>query len=75
MFDTAVTGPAVDMLARLAGDGAALEFAIGTGRIAVPLAQRGIKVAGMRLERRWGGWQGEPFTARSSSHVSVYVKT
>jgi SAM-dependent methyltransferase len=47
MFDTAVTGPAVDLLARLAGDGAALEFAIGTGRIAVPLAERGITVAGM----------------------------
>jgi hypothetical protein len=33
------------------------------------------RLAGMRLEHRWGGWQGEPFTARSSSHVSVYVKT
>jgi SAM-dependent methyltransferase len=33
------------------------------------------RLAGMRLEYRWGGWQGEPFTARSSSHVSVYVKT
>ena len=220
MFDTAVTGPAVDVLAKLAGDGAALEFAVGTGRIAVPLADRGVRVvgidnsaamldrlrekthavealmgdmattkvdgeftvvflvfntifnlttqdaqvacfenaaahltsggrfvietrvpelqklplgqtvvnarsepnrisnyvydvvtqgllaqhyffedgkvrsspvpmryawpaeldlmarlAGMRLEYRWGGWQGEPFTARSSSHVSVYVKT
>ena len=220
MFDTAVTGPAVDVLAKLAGDGAALEFAVGTGRIAVPLADRGVRVvgidnsaamldrlrektqavealvgdmattkvdgeftvvflvfntifnlttqdaqvacfenaaahltsggrfvietrvpelqklplgqtvvnarsepnrisnyvydvvtqgllaqhyffedgkvrsspvpmryawpaeldlmarlAGMRLEHRWGGWQGEPFTARSSSHVSVYVKT
>jgi hypothetical protein len=38
---------AVDLLAELAGDGAALEFAIGTGRVAVPLAQRGIKVAGI----------------------------
>ena len=47
MFDTAVTGPAVDLLEKLAAGGAALEFAIGTGRIAVPLAQRGIKVAGM----------------------------
>jgi SAM-dependent methyltransferase len=37
----------VDLLAELAGDGAALEFAIGTGRVAVPLAQRGIKVAGL----------------------------
>lgn len=47
MFDTAVTGPAVDMLARLAGDGAALEFAIGTGRIAVPLAEKGVRVVGI----------------------------
>jgi SAM-dependent methyltransferase len=37
----------VDFLADLAGDGAALEFAIGTGRVAVPLAERGVKVAGM----------------------------
>jgi SAM-dependent methyltransferase len=47
MFDPAVVGPAVDMLAELAGDGAALEFAIGTGRIAVPLAERGVRVAGI----------------------------
>ena len=31
----------------LAGDGAALEFAIGTGRIALPLAERGVRVAGI----------------------------
>ena len=37
----------LDLLAELAGDGAALEFAIGTGRVAVPLAERGVKVAGM----------------------------
>jgi SAM-dependent methyltransferase len=37
----------VDFLAELAGDGAALEFAIGTGRVAVPLAERGVKVAGI----------------------------
>ena len=47
MFDPAVVGPAVDLLAELAGDGAALEFAIGTGRIAVPLSQRGVRVAGI----------------------------
>jgi hypothetical protein len=44
MFDPAVVGPAVDALAELAGDGGALEFAIGTGRIALPLAQRGVRV-------------------------------
>jgi hypothetical protein len=47
MFDPAVVGPAVDRLAELAGDGAALEFAIGTGRIAVPLAETGVPVAGI----------------------------
>ena len=39
--------PAVDVLAELAGDGRALEFAIGTGRIALPLAERGVPVAGI----------------------------
>jgi hypothetical protein len=39
--------PAVELLAELAGDGAALEFAIGTGRIALPLADRGVRVAGI----------------------------
>ena len=47
MFDPAVVGSAVELLAELAGDGAALEFAIGTGRIAVPLAERGVRVAGI----------------------------
>jgi SAM-dependent methyltransferase len=47
MFDPAVVGPAVDTLAELAGDGGALEFAIGTGRIALPLAERGVRVAGI----------------------------
>jgi len=47
MFDPAVVGPAVELLAELAGDGAALEFAIGTGRIALPLAERGLIVAGI----------------------------
>jgi SAM-dependent methyltransferase len=47
MFDPAVVGPAVDLLAELAGNGAALEFAIGTGRIGLPLAERGVKVAGI----------------------------
>src|SRR4051794_41804927 len=37
----------VDFLAELAGDGAALEFAIGTGRVAVPLAERGGEGAGV----------------------------
>jgi SAM-dependent methyltransferase len=47
MFSPEVLGPAVDRLAELAGDGRALEFAIGTGRVAVPLAQRGVQVTGI----------------------------
>jgi SAM-dependent methyltransferase len=51
MFAPDVVGPAVDRLAELAGDGRALEFAIGTGRIAVPLAERGVPVTGIELSR------------------------
>lgn len=48
-FDPAVVERTVDVLAELAGDGRALEFAIGTGRIALPLAARGVSVAGIEL--------------------------
>ena len=40
MFDPAVVEPVVEVLVDLAGDGRALEFGIGTGRIALPLAQQ-----------------------------------
>ena len=49
MFEPAVVGPVVDFLAGLAGDGAALELGIGTGRIALPLAARGVRVHGIDL--------------------------
>src|SRR5690348_5479561 len=51
MFAPDVLDPAVDRLAELAGDGPALEFAIGTGRVGVPLAQRGVPVTGIELSR------------------------
>jgi SAM-dependent methyltransferase len=51
MFAPEVLGPTVDRLAKLAGDGPALEFAIGTGRVAVPLADRGVPVTGIELSR------------------------
>jgi SAM-dependent methyltransferase len=47
MFDPAVLGPTVDFLADLADGGAALEFGIGTGRVAVPLRERGVRVHGI----------------------------
>jgi SAM-dependent methyltransferase len=49
MFAPAVLRPTVDVLASLAGDGAALEFAVGTGRVALPLSERGVPVAGIEL--------------------------
>lgn len=49
MFAAEVVDPAVDRLVELAGGGQVLEFAIGTGRIAVPLAARGVPVTGIEL--------------------------
>ncbi len=51
MFDPAVIVPTVDFLAGLAGSGRALELGIGTGRIAVPLAARGVPVHGIELSQ------------------------
>src|SRR6478736_3362201 len=49
MSDPAIVEPTVAFLAELAGDGAALELGIGTGRIALPLAERGVPVHGIDL--------------------------
>jgi SAM-dependent methyltransferase len=49
MFDPTVVDPVVDRLAEIAAGGHALELGIGTGRIALPLAQRGIPVHGIEL--------------------------
>ncbi|QFG24385.1 class I SAM-dependent methyltransferase [Actinomadura sp. WMMB 499] len=49
MFAPEAIDPAVDLLAELAGDGRALELGIGTGRIALPLARRGVPVHGIDL--------------------------
>jgi SAM-dependent methyltransferase len=64
-FDAAVINTTADFLAELAGEGAALELGIGTGRIALPLAERGVRVNGIdlseamvaRLRARPGGEQ------------------
>jgi SAM-dependent methyltransferase len=49
MFEPARVQPCVDVLAELADGGAALELGIGTGRIALPLAARGVAVHGIDL--------------------------
>lgn len=49
MFEPAVLDPTVALLAELAGPGPALEFGVGTGRVALPLSRRGIRVHGIDL--------------------------
>lgn len=48
-FADAALRPMVDVLAYLAGKGRALEFAVGTGRVALPLSRRGVPVSGIEL--------------------------
>jgi predicted TPR repeat methyltransferase len=50
-FDPAVIDATAGVLAGLAGNGRALELAVGTGRIALPLTARGVEVHGIDLSR------------------------
>ncbi len=49
MFAPQVLTPTIDLLAELARGGPALELAIGTGRVALPLSARGVDVSGIEL--------------------------
>ncbi|HEY7455519.1 MAG TPA: class I SAM-dependent methyltransferase [Thermoleophilaceae bacterium] len=84
MFQPAAIDPVVDFLAELAGNGAALELGIGTGRIALPLARRGVEVHGIdlstamvaRLRAKPGGDEipvviGDFATARAEGRFSL----
>ncbi|MDP9491112.1 MAG: methyltransferase domain-containing protein [Actinomycetota bacterium] len=51
MFDPEVVDPVVELLVEIAGSGRALELGIGTGRIALPLTQRGVRVHGIELSK------------------------
>lgn len=55
MFDDAVLGPTVEFLAGFARGGRALEFAVGTGRVALPLRARGVDVWGIELSQAMVG--------------------
>lgn len=76
--DSMDTTATVDLLAELAGKGRALELGIGTGRVAVPLAARGVEVEGIdaseamveKLRRRRGG-QDIPVTIGDFADVAV----
>jgi hypothetical protein len=76
LFEPAVVDPVVRFLAELAGTGAALELGMGTGRIAVPLSRRGVRVHGIDVasqgltphhywvadgqRERWSDWSRAP---------------
>lgn len=49
MYEPTVLDPAVQLLADLADGGPALELAIGTGRVALALIERGVEVHGIEL--------------------------
>ena len=51
MFEPPVLDPMLGVLAELARGGPVLEFAVGTGRVALPLSARGIAVRGLELSR------------------------
>jgi len=55
MFEPSALDPVVDLLAELARGGPALEFAAGTGRVALPLSARGIAVTGIELSPDMAG--------------------
>ena len=74
MFQPAAVDPAVDVLAELAGDGRALELAIGTGRIAVPLARRGVPVHGIDMSRAMVA-RMEPAYAPRAARISIGVES
>ena len=76
MFDPAVVLPAVELLAELAGDGAALELGIGTGRIALPLSERGVRVHGIDLsEAMVARLREKPGTERIETTIGDFAST
>jgi SAM-dependent methyltransferase len=70
MFAPEVLEPTVNRLAELADGGATLEFAIGTGRVAVPLAERGVPVTGIELS---GPMIEQLRTKADGTTIPVYV--
>jgi SAM-dependent methyltransferase len=76
MFEPAVVDPVVSLLAELAGDGAALELGIGTGRIAIPLSRRGVPVHGIDLsEAMVARLRAKPSTERIGVTIGDFATT
>jgi SAM-dependent methyltransferase len=58
----------------VSGDGAVQLSPWSIRYVSVPELDLMARLAGLRLRVRWGGWHGQPFTASSSTHVSVYER-
>ena len=58
----------------VAADGAVTLAPWSIRYVSVPELDLMARLAGLRLRSRWGGWHGQPFTAASSTHVSIYER-
>jgi len=76
MYDPDVIDPTVDFLVELAGNGTALEFGIGTGRIAIPLCARGVPVHGIDIsEPMLKQLQSKPGSKQIEVTIGDFAKT
>jgi len=76
MFDPEILDQTVDFLVALARGGSALEFGIGTGRVAIPLVQRGIQVHGIDLsEAMVGKLREKPGTDHIETTIGDFATT
>ncbi len=76
MFEPTVVDPAVSFLADLAGPGDALELGIGTGRIALPLSRRGVRVYGLDISAAMvGRLQAKPGADDISVTIGDFATT
>jgi len=75
MFAPEVLGPTVARLTELAEGGAALELAIGTGRVAIPLRESGVPVPGIELSEAMIARLREKATAEEIPVVSGDMTT
>ncbi len=75
MFQPDILGPNVDFLESLVGDGAALEFGIGTGRVALALSERGVSVHGIDIsEPMLKKLLSKPGSEKVTTHVGDFSK-
>jgi SAM-dependent methyltransferase len=76
LADPAIVRPTVDFLVDLARGGAALELGVGTGRVALPLAARGVRVHGIELSEAMAArLRAKPGTDEVAVTIGDFVTT